>query len=197
MDAILSKKGIVARINLPPDANCLLSVADHCFASHGYVNAIIIDKQPQLQWLDMNAAREHCTQGASVWAWASNDAGAEPDVVLACAGDIPTLETVAAASWLRRNAPGLRVRVVNVVDLMALFNPSEHPHGMAQAKFVELFHDTADVIFAFHGYRGAAAIRRTGVPSSGRIPRKMDISPSWRSFSNELGGKSIMSVTLV
>ena len=169
MDTILSKKGTVARIYLPPDANCLLSVADHCFASHGYVNVVIIDKQPQLQWLDMDAAREHCARGASVWTWASNTADGDPDVVLACAGDVPTLETLAAASWLRRNAPELRVRVVNVVDLMALFDPSEHPHGMAQARFVELFHDTADVVFAFHGYPGAVHQLLHGRPNPSRF----------------------------
>src|SRR5437868_5923640 len=123
----LSKRGTVARIYLPPDANCLLSVADHCFNSRDYVNLIVIDKQPQLQWLDMTAAIEHCAQGASVWQWASNDGGETPDVVLGCAGDIPTLEIVAAAWWLRKNVPELKVRVVNVVDLMALFQRPLHP----------------------------------------------------------------------
>src|SRR2546423_7800275 len=118
IDVLLSKKGTVSRIYLPPDANCLLSVADHCFRSRSYVNLIVIDKQPQLQWLDMSAAIEHCTRGASAWQWASNDGGETPDVVLGCAGDIPTLETVAAAWWLRKNVPELKVRVVNVVDLM-------------------------------------------------------------------------------
>ena len=119
MDTIVSKKGTVARVYLPPDANCLLSVADHCLRSRSYVNLIIIDKQPQLQWLDIAAAREHCARGASVWNWAGTEApDEEPDVVLACAGDTPTLETVAAAGWLRKHAPELRVRVVNVVDLL-------------------------------------------------------------------------------
>src|SRR5262249_49980439 len=121
IDVMLSKKGEVARIYMPPDANCLLSVADHCFRSRDYVNLIVIDKQPQLQWLDMDAARTHCAVGASTWAWASNDGGQAPDVVLAAAGDVPTLETVAAAWLLRRHAPELKVRVVNVVDLMSLF----------------------------------------------------------------------------
>ena len=130
IDVMLSKRGTVARIYLPPDANCLLSVADHCLRSRNYVNLIVIDKQPQLQWLDMDAAIEHCARGASIWQWASNDQGEEPDVVLACAGDIPTLETVAAAWWLRQHVPDLKVRVVNVVDLMTLFPPHLHPHGM-------------------------------------------------------------------
>ena len=155
MDTVLSKKGTVARVYLPPDANCLLSVADHCFRSTGYVNLMIIDKQPQLQWLSMDAAREHCAKGASVWDWASNDGGDAPDIVLACAGDVATLETLAAASWLRRHAPGLRVRVVNVVDLMTLAAPAEHPHGMTNDRFEQLFTEDTHVIFAFHGYAGA------------------------------------------
>jgi xylulose-5-phosphate/fructose-6-phosphate phosphoketolase len=156
IDVVLSKKGTVSRIYLPPDANCLLSVADHCLRSKNYVNLIVIDKQPQLQWLDIAAAREHCACGASIWRWASNDdAGAPPDIVLAAAGDIPTLEIVAAAGWLRRHAPEMRVRVVNVVDLMTLFPRAVHPHGMKDAVFQELFTDTTDVVFAFHGYQRA------------------------------------------
>jgi xylulose-5-phosphate/fructose-6-phosphate phosphoketolase len=156
MDTILSKKGTVARIYLPPDANCLLSVADHCLRSVDYVNLIIIDKQPQLQWLPLEAAREHCAQGASVWSWAGTEVPGEPlDVVLACAGDVATLETVAAAAWLRKHAPELRVRVVNVVDLMALPSPQEHPHGMSNDRFDALFTGDTHVVFAFHGYRGA------------------------------------------
>jgi xylulose-5-phosphate/fructose-6-phosphate phosphoketolase len=155
IDVLLSKRGSVARIYLPPDANCLLSVADHCFQSRNYVNLIVIDKQPQLQWLDMEAAVAHCTAGASVWDWASNAGDAEPDVVLACAGDIPTLETVAAAWWLRRHAPELKVRVVNVVDLMALFPRHYHPHGMDETQFVNLFTADKPVVFAFHGYQRA------------------------------------------
>ena len=155
IDVMLSKRGTVARIYLPPDANCLLSVADHCLRSRNYVNLIVIDKQPQLQWLDVDAAVEHCTRGASVWRWAGNEQGGEPDVVLACAGDIPTLETVAAAWWLRKHAPDLKVRVVNVVDLMTLFPPDAHPHGMPEAGFVELFTEDKPVIFAFHGYQRA------------------------------------------
>jgi xylulose-5-phosphate/fructose-6-phosphate phosphoketolase len=155
IDVLLSKKGTVSRIYLPPDANCLLSVADHCFRSRNYVNLIVIDKQPQLQWLDMEAAREHCARGASVWRWASNGVGGEPDVVLAAAGDIPTLEVVAAAWWLRRHAPEMRVRVVNVVDLMTLFTPDVHPHGMDDHTFIDLFTRHTDVVFAFHGYQCA------------------------------------------
>ena len=169
MDAIISKKGTVARVYLPPDANCLLSVADHCLRSRNYVNLIIIDKQPQLQWLDIDAARDHCARGASAWAWASSAGDGEPDIVLAAAGDIPTLETVAAASWLKRHAPDLRVRVVNVVDLMTLFSPSEHPHGMPDARFVELFTRDTDVVFAFHGYPGAIHQFLHGRPNAARF----------------------------
>jgi xylulose-5-phosphate/fructose-6-phosphate phosphoketolase len=155
IDVLLSKRGTISRIYLPPDANCLMSVADHCLRSRNYVNLIVIDKQPQLQWLDMDAAIEHCGRGASAWEWASNCDGEEPDVVLACAGDIPTLETIAAAWWLRRNAPELKVRVVNVVDLTALFQPQVHPHGMDETKFVGLFTAGQPVIFAYHGYQRA------------------------------------------
>ncbi len=155
IDVMLSKRGTVARIYLPPDANCLLSVADHCFRSRDYVNLIVQDKQPQLQYLDMAAAIEHCTRGASTWAWAGNDDGQEPDVVLACAGDTPTMETVAAAHWLRRHAPALKVRVVNVVDLMTLLPRESHPHGMDEINFVELFTADRPVVFAFHGYQRA------------------------------------------
>jgi xylulose-5-phosphate/fructose-6-phosphate phosphoketolase len=155
IDVMLSKKGTVSRIYLPPDANCLLATADHCFRSRSYVNLIVIDKQPQLQWLAIDEAIAHCARGASVWRWASNDGGAEPDVVLAAAGDIPTLEVVAAAWWLRRHAPELKVRVVNVVDLMTLFPSDVHPHGMDEAAFVETFTRDTHVVFAFHGYQRA------------------------------------------
>ena len=155
IDVVLSKKGTVSRIYLPPDANCLLSVSDHCFRSRNCVNLIVIDKQPQLQWLDMAAARAHCARGASVWPWASREGDGAPDVVMASAGDIPTLETVAAVWLLRHHAPGLRVRMVNVVDLMTLFVPRLHPHGLPDSAFVELFTERAPVIFAFHGYQRA------------------------------------------
>jgi xylulose-5-phosphate/fructose-6-phosphate phosphoketolase len=155
MDTILSKKGTVARIYLPPDANCLLAVSDHVLRSKNHVNLVIIDKQPQLQWLGLEAARAHCAAGASRWEWASNDGGGEPDVVLACAGDVATLETLAAAAWLRERAPELRVRVVNIVDLMALFAPGAHPHAMSAERFADLFTNEVHVVFAFHGYAGA------------------------------------------
>jgi xylulose-5-phosphate/fructose-6-phosphate phosphoketolase len=169
MDTIISKKGTVARVYLPPDANCLLSVADHCFRSKGYVNLVIIDKQPELQWLDMKAAREHCARGASIWDWAGNEGGDEPDVILACAGDTPTLETLAAAAWLRQRAPEMRVRVVNVVDLMTLFSPREHPHGMADDAFVRLFTRDVHVVFSFHGYPGAVHQLIHGRPNAARF----------------------------
>ncbi len=155
IDVLLSKRGTVARIYLPPDANCLLAVADHCLRSRDYANLIVIDKQPQLQWMGMDAAIAHCARGASVWEWASNDDGGDPDVVLACAGDTPTLETVAASWWLRRHIPEMRVRVVNVVDLMAIFTPEAHPHGMDHSTFEAIFTASAPVVFAFHGYQRA------------------------------------------
>jgi xylulose-5-phosphate/fructose-6-phosphate phosphoketolase len=170
MDTILSKKGSVARIYLPPDGNCLLSVADHCFRSRNYINLVIIDKQPELQWLDIDAARKHCAKGASVWGWAGTEvAGEPPDVVLACAGDVATLETMAAAAWLRAAAPELRVRVVNVVDLMALASLQEHPHGMSDDAFRDLFTEDADVVFAFHGYPGAVHQLLHGRPKPERF----------------------------
>ncbi len=153
IDTLVSKKGAVVRVYLPPDANCLLHVASHCLESRSYLNLIVIDKQPQLQWLDSAAARAHCAAGASRWAWCSNDA-AEPDLVLACAGDIPTLEIVAAAWLLRQHAPELKVRVVNVVDLMSLSSSTRHPHGLSAGRFLDLFTDAAPVVFAFHGYPG-------------------------------------------
>jgi xylulose-5-phosphate/fructose-6-phosphate phosphoketolase len=155
IDVMLSKRGTVARIYLPPDANCLLSIADHCLASRNYVNLIVIDKQPHLQYLSIEEAAAHCARGASRWDWASNDEDFEPDVVLAAAGDVPTMETLAAAAWLRERIPELKVRVVNVVDLMALFLPEAHPHGMDSTRFVELFTADKPVIFAFHGYQRA------------------------------------------
>src|SRR6266540_3468026 len=169
IDVVLSKKGTVARIYLPPDANCLLSVTDHCLRSRDDVNLIVIDKQPQPQWLDMQAAREHCARGASVWSWASNDEGAEPDIVLAAAGDIPTLEVIAAAGLLREHLPDLKVRVVNVVDLMTLFTPDAHPHGMTAEMFDELFTRDTQVVFAFHGYQRAIHEIVHGRANAGRF----------------------------
>jgi xylulose-5-phosphate/fructose-6-phosphate phosphoketolase len=152
MDTVINKKSTVVRIYLPPDANCLLSVVDHCLSSRNYVNVIVTGKQPELQWLDIEAAKQHCARGASVWDWAGNDHSEEPDVVLACAGDVPTLETVAAAWLLQKNIPELRVRLVNIVDLMVLSPPAYHPHGMDESGFVSMFTRNKPVIFAFHGY---------------------------------------------
>ena len=153
---VITQRGNVGRVYLPPDANCLLSVADHCLRSRSYVNVVVIDKQPQLQWLTIDEAIEHCTRGASIWSWAGTDDNTEdPDIVMACAGDVVTMETVAAARILREHLPGLRTRVVNVVDLMCLPRPKDHPHGMDETLFNELFTDHVDVVFAFHGYPGA------------------------------------------
>jgi len=152
IDHVVNKKAEIARVYLPPDANCLLSVADHCLRSRDYVNLIIAGKQPALDYLTIEEAVLHCTRGVGVWDWASNDRGVEPDVVLACAGDVPTLETVAAAAILRERLPDLRVRVVNVVDLMRLEPTSEHPHGLSDHEFDALFTTSRPVIFAFHGY---------------------------------------------
>ena len=152
MDHVVNKKAEIIRVYLPPDANSLLSVADHCLRSRNYVNVIVAGKQPALQYLDMDAAIKHCTAGIGIWEWASNDRGGEPDVVMACAGDVPTLETLAAVSLLRRHFPALKVRVVNVVDLMALQPPSLHPHGLPDKEFDDLFTRDRPVIFAFHGY---------------------------------------------
>ena len=152
IDHVINKKAEVVRIYLPPDANTLLSVTDHCLRSRHYVNVIIAGKQPALQYLNMDAAIKHCTAGIGIWEWASNDKGGEPDVVMACAGDIPTLETLAAVDILRRDYPDLKVRVVNVVDLMTLQPASEHPHGLSDKDFDSLFTKDKPVIFAFHGY---------------------------------------------
>jgi xylulose-5-phosphate/fructose-6-phosphate phosphoketolase len=148
---VASKKADVVRIYLPPDANCLLSVADHCLRSRNYVNLIIAGKQPEWQWLDIESAARHCTAGIGVWRWASRGSD-DPDVVMACAGDVPTLETLAAVTLLRGYAPDIRIRVVNVVDLMALQPRSEHPHGLEDQDFDALFTKDRPVIFAFHGY---------------------------------------------
>jgi xylulose-5-phosphate/fructose-6-phosphate phosphoketolase len=152
IDHVVTKKAEVVRVYLPPDANTLLSVADHCLRSRHYVNVIVAGKQPALQYLSMDEAIVHCTRGASIWDWASNDEDAEPDVVLGCAGDIPTLETLAAASILRERLPELKVRVVNVVDLMRLQPESEHPHGLPDTDFDSLFTRDRPVVFAYHGY---------------------------------------------
>jgi xylulose-5-phosphate/fructose-6-phosphate phosphoketolase len=167
---MLTHRGEIARIYFPPDANCLLSVANHCLRSTSYVNLIVIDKQPQLQWLTMEEAVEHCARGASVWKWAGNDDPRhEPDVVLACAGDIVTMEVVAAAQILRERLPQLRTRVVNVVDLMTLIRPKDHPHGMGEMQFAELFTESVAVIFAFHGFPGAIHQVLHGRPDADRF----------------------------
>ena len=152
IDFVMNKKAGVVRVYLPPDANCLLSVADHCLRSRNYVNVIVAGKQPELQWLDMDAAIEHCTNGIGIWSWASTDQGKEPDAVMACAGDVPTLETLAAVDLLRQHFPDVKIRVVNVVDLMTLQSPSEHPHGLSDREFDSMFSTDTPIIFAYHGY---------------------------------------------
>lgn len=152
LDHVINKKAEVIRVYLPPDANTLLSVADHCLRSKNYVNVIVAGKQPALQYLNMDAAIKHCTAGIGIWEWASNDRGGDPDVVMACAGDIPTLETLAAVDILRQRFPQLKVRVVNVVDLMRLQPHTEHPHGMTDKEFDTLFTTDKPIVFAFHGY---------------------------------------------
>jgi xylulose-5-phosphate/fructose-6-phosphate phosphoketolase len=152
IDHVVNKKADVVRVYLPPDANTLLSVADHCLRSRHYVNVIVAGKQPAPQWLDIDAAAAHCTTGLGIWEWASTDDTGDPDVVLACCGDVPTLETLAAVDLLRTHVPGLRMRVVNVVDLMTLQPEREHPHGLSDAKFDAIFTADRPIIFAFHGY---------------------------------------------
>ena len=152
IDHVVNKKAEIVRVYLPPDAICLLSEADHCLRSRGYVNVIVAGKQPSLDYLSMDEAVAHCTRGLGIWEWAGNDEGGEPDVVMACAGDIPTLETIAAVALLREHLPDLRVRVVNVVDLMRLEPDSEHPHGLPDPEFDGLFTTDRPVIFAYHGY---------------------------------------------
>jgi xylulose-5-phosphate/fructose-6-phosphate phosphoketolase len=152
IDHVVNKKADVVRVYLPPDANTLLSVADHCLRSRNYVNVIVAGKQPALQYLDMKSAIEHCTAGIGIWEWACTDQGVPADVVMACAGDIPTLETLAAVDLLRKHFPDLKIRVVNVVDLMTLQTKSEHPHGLPDSEFNSMFTTDKPVIFAYHGY---------------------------------------------
>jgi xylulose-5-phosphate/fructose-6-phosphate phosphoketolase len=152
LDLVVNKKSDVVRVYLPPDANTLLSVTDHCLRSRHYVNVIVAGKQPAPQWLDIDSAIRHCEAGIGVWQWASNDGGGEPDVVMACAGDVPTLETLAAVDFLRANLPALKIRVVNVVDLMTLQPRVEHPHGLSESDFEALFTKDKPIVFAFHGY---------------------------------------------
>lgn len=152
LDHVANKSADIIRIYLPPDANTLLSVTDHCLRSHNYINVIVAGKQPELQYLDMDAAIKHCTAGLGIWEWASNDKGHDPDVVMACCGDVPTLETLAAVEILREHFPELKIRVINVVDLMTLQPQSEHPHGLSDKDFDDLFTRDKPIIFAFHGY---------------------------------------------
>ena len=152
LDHVVNKKADIVRVYLPPDANCLLSVFDHCLRSRHYVNVVVAGKHPMPQWLDMEAAVVHCTEGIGIWEWASNDHGAEPDVIMACCGDTPTLEILAATSILRQHLPELKIRVVNVVDLMKLQSASEHPHGLSDTDYDSLFTTGKHIIFAFHGY---------------------------------------------
>ena len=152
IDHVVNKKAELIRVYLPPDANTLLSVTDHCLRSRNYVNVIVAGKQPAPQWLNMDQAVKHCTAGIGIWEWASNDTGCEPDVVMACCGDVPTLETLAAVDLLRRHLPELKVRVINIVDLMKLQPATEHPHGLNDREFDALFTKDRPIIFAFHGY---------------------------------------------
>jgi xylulose-5-phosphate/fructose-6-phosphate phosphoketolase len=152
LDHVINKKSEVIRVYLPPDANCLLSVTDHCLLSRNYVNVVVAGKQPAPQWLTMDQAVKHCTEGLGIWSWASSDQGSEPDVVMACCGDVPTLETLAAVELLRKHLPEIKIRVINVVDLMKLQAASEHPHGLSDRDFDALFTKDKPIIFAFHGY---------------------------------------------
>ena len=152
IDHVVNKKADIVRVYLPPDANCLLHVADHCLRTYDRINVIVAGKQPAPQWLSIEQAVAHCTAGIGIWEWASTDRGSEPDVVMACAGDVPTLETVAAVDLLRRHVPDLRIRVINVVDLMTLQSRDAHPHGLTDREFDVLFTTDKPVIFAFHGY---------------------------------------------
>ena len=152
IDLAMNKKAEVIRVYLPPDANTLLSVMDHCLRSRDYVNIVVAGKQPALQYLDMDSAIKHCTMGIGIWPWASSDRGSQPDVVMACAGDVPTLETLAAVDLLRQEFADLKIRVVNVVDLMRLQPQEEHPHGLSDRDFDSLFTTDRPVVFAYHGY---------------------------------------------
>jgi xylulose-5-phosphate/fructose-6-phosphate phosphoketolase len=168
IDHVVNKKAEVVRVYLPPDANCLLSVTDHCLRSRNYVNVVVAGKQPAPQWLTMDNAIKHCEVGLGIWRWASNDEGYEPDVVMACCGDVPTLETLAAVDIMRRLVPDLKVRVINVVNLMTLQSPRDHPHGLPDHDFDALFTTDKPIIFAFHGYPALIhrlTYRRTSHPN--------------------------------
>ncbi|MDR0284213.1 MAG: phosphoketolase family protein [Propionibacteriaceae bacterium] len=171
IQVVLNMRGDVSRVYMPPDANCLVEVADHCFTSRNYVNLIVQDKQPQPQWLTMDEAIEHCTRGYGIWEWAGTPGlgSDKPDIVLACAGDVVTMETVAAAEILKTYLPEMKIRVVNVVDLMTLIRPKDHPHGMSAQAFADMFTDDVDVVFAFHGYPGAIHQLVHGRPDADRF----------------------------
>ncbi|MDR2973204.1 MAG: phosphoketolase family protein [Propionibacteriaceae bacterium] len=171
IQVVLNMRGDVSRVYMPPDANCLVEVADHCFTSRNYVNLIVQDKQPQPQWLTMDEAIEHCTRGYGIWEWAGTDGLGfdKPDIVMACAGDVVTMEAVAAAEILKTFLPKMKVRLVNVVDLMTLYRPKDHPHGMSSKEFSDMFTDDIDVVFAFHGYPGAIHQLVHGRPDADRF----------------------------
>jgi xylulose-5-phosphate/fructose-6-phosphate phosphoketolase len=187
LDHVVNKKSQIVRVYLPPDGNCLLSVMDHCLRSRHYVNVVVAGKHPAPQWLSMDAASAHCAAGIGVWSWASNDQGAETDLVMACAGDVPTLEILAAVSILRKFLPDLKIRVVNVIDLMKLEPDSEHPHGLTDAKFDALFTTDKPIVFAFHGYpslvhkltyrrRGSHNLHVRGYKEEGTITTPFDMT---------------------
>ena len=169
VDNALARRSEIVRVYYPPDANCLLSVFDHCLRSRNYVNIVTCGKDLQLQWLNMREALAHCSRGASTWNFASNDGGTAPDVILACAGDVPTIETVAASWLLQKYVPGIKVRVVNLVDISVLMNPADHPHGMDNISFEALFTTNAPVVFAYHGYRWTIHSMVHGRSNEGRF----------------------------
>jgi phosphoketolase len=171
---------------LPPDANCLLSVADHCLRSRNYVNVMIAGKHALPQWLTMEQAIVHCTRGVGIWPWASNDQGSEPDIVMACCGDTPTLEILAATSILCAHLPALRVRVINVVDLMKLQSASEHPHGLDEAGFDALFTRDKPVVFGFQGYPGSNAAAKAGAWTRDALRTHADMPPGSRCIANRV-----------
>jgi xylulose-5-phosphate/fructose-6-phosphate phosphoketolase len=169
VDNVMQRRSEVVRVYYPPDSNCLVNVFDHCLRSRNYVNVVTCGKQPELQWLTFEEALAHCSQGASIWKFATNDGGGEPDIVLACAGDVPTIEACAASWLLQKYVPGIKVRVVNVVDLTALMSPDDHPHGMDNISFNAMFTPDVDVVFAFHGYRWLIHSMVHGRASEGRF----------------------------
>jgi xylulose-5-phosphate/fructose-6-phosphate phosphoketolase len=187
LDVVANKSPEVVRIYLPPDANCLLSVADHCLRSSNYVNVIVADKQNHLQYLDKEAAIEHCTKGVGIWKWASNDEGDEPDLVMASCGDVPTIESLAATALLRSHFPNAKIRFVNVVDLFKLISEKEHSHGLSDVEFKAIFTDDKPVIFNFHSYpwlihrltyhrKGQHNLHVTGYHEKGNINTPLELA---------------------